>query len=93
MARSPDFPAFTFGRASAIIGTMLNWDNLVELVAALVRTVFLDELSEHVRKHARRFALSRRSRGMRWVNWQIQDRCRRRLVGRLSTDKREKGSG
>jgi hypothetical protein len=85
MARQPGFPAFTFGAASAIITAMLNLDNLLELLAALVRVVFVDELSEHVRKYAGRFALRRRLRGMRAVRHHIHHRCRRRLLNRLST--------
>ena len=84
-ARRPDFPAFTFGPVSAIITAMLNWDNLFELLAALVRAVFVDELSEHVRTHAGRLVLRPRLRGMRSVRRHIHRRCRRRLFNRLST--------
>jgi hypothetical protein len=69
---------------------MFKLDNLVDLVAELIRILFVDGLSELVRKLAGRFNFRGRVRGMSAVRRHVHRQCRRRLLNRLSTNDRKR---
>jgi hypothetical protein len=57
-------------------------DSLVELIAAVIRTLLIEELVERVRK----LRPERRLKGMSAVHRHVQHANRRRLLNRLSTE-------
>lgn len=62
---------------------MWKWESIFALIAELVRTLFVDEISERVRGRLPRIAGVRG--GMPAVRRRIHRRCRSRLFNRLST--------
>lgn len=66
---------------------MLILDHLIELAVELLHAIFVDELSERVRKQARRTSRGRQLQGMNAVRRHIHRRCRENLNERLSTEK------
>ena len=66
---------------------MFKLDNLIDLVAELIRVLLVDVLSELVRKLAGRVGFRSRLRGMPAVRRHIHCRCGRRLLRRISTER------
>jgi hypothetical protein len=61
------------------------WEIIVELIIEIGRTVFVEELSERVRR-----VRMRRPKGMASVRRHIHQATRRRLLNRLSTESKLK---
>jgi hypothetical protein len=65
---------------------MFKLDNLIELVAELIRVLFVDGLSDLVRKFGGRLSFRGRLRDMSAIRRHIHHRCRKKLLNRLSTN-------
>lgn len=69
---------------------MFKLDSLIELVGELIRVLFVDGLSELVRKLAGRLTFRSRLRDMNAIRRHVHHRCRKRLLSRLSTRNRKR---
>jgi len=64
---------------------MFNLENLVAILAELIRVLLVDELSEHVRRLFRRVRLRAPLNNIGAIRRHVHFRCRARLLNRIST--------
>jgi hypothetical protein len=64
---------------------MIILDTIVEVIANMLRTLLVEQLSERVLRRIQGSSASARLRGMAAVRRHIHRQCRRRLLNRLST--------
>jgi hypothetical protein len=80
----PAFPVFTFANNSAIIRHMFKPEHLLPFLIELARAMLVDELSGRMLRIVSARSRCRRLRGMKAIRRDVHQRCRRRLLERIS---------